>query len=198
MEKDSKGQIIEVALKLFGDHGMNDVSLNQVIKASGLSKGAVYHHFPSKQELIKACVIAFWEQMTMEIINAPIENMPLKDVLSLLQLKSAEIIEEGQKSNDSIFELYIAMLFYVRKAPELLPIPQKYFGAFKKKLVDCIKNDQERGTIRKDISADTTVLLILSAAEGHGLYTISGVLENPQKELENLLNQIYNSIVVAK
>ncbi|NME69218.1 TetR/AcrR family transcriptional regulator [Flammeovirga aprica] len=196
MEKDSKGQIVEVALQLFGDHGMKDVSFNQVIKASGLSKGAVYHHFASKQELIKACVIAFWEKMTIEVINAPIEEMPLKDVLSFLQLKSSEIIQEGEQKNDSIFELYISMLFYVRKEPELIPIPKKYFGAFKDKLINCIKNDQKRGTIKKDISAETTALLILSAAEGHGLYTISCVLDDPQEELKNLLNQIYNSITI--
>ncbi|MBD0403783.1 TetR/AcrR family transcriptional regulator [Flammeovirga sp. EKP202] len=196
MEKDSKSQIIEVALELFGEHSMNDVSLNQVIKASGLSKGAVYHHFPSKKELIKECVISFWEKMTTEVINAPIENMPLKNVLAFLQLKSAEIIEEGKQKNDNIFELYIAMLFYVRKEPELIPIPKKYFNAFKDKLIGCIKNDQERGVLKKDIPAETSALLILTAAEGHGLYTISCVLNNPQQELEDLLNQIYNSIAI--
>ncbi|MBD3330507.1 TetR family transcriptional regulator [Candidatus Peregrinibacteria bacterium] len=59
MTKTSKGNetktdIIEEALELFEKNGFAQTSLNQIIKATGLSKGGFYHHFSSKEELLEA------------------------------------------------------------------------------------------------------------------------------------------------
>lgn len=49
-------QIISAALNVAADHGAGKVTLDAVAKASGLSKGGLLYHFPSKEALIIAMV----------------------------------------------------------------------------------------------------------------------------------------------
>src|ERR1700761_1718319 len=49
-------QIIEAAKELFADRGFSRTTMADVVAASGLSTGAVYHYFPSKGELVLAAV----------------------------------------------------------------------------------------------------------------------------------------------
>ena len=46
--------IIEVATKLFTEKGYDHTSLQDIISETKLSKGAIYHHFKSKDEIISA------------------------------------------------------------------------------------------------------------------------------------------------
>ncbi|WP_028390760.1 TetR/AcrR family transcriptional regulator [Bacillus cihuensis] len=52
MATELKEQIINTSLFLFEKHGFHGVSVNQIVKASGTSKGGFYHHFQSKDELL--------------------------------------------------------------------------------------------------------------------------------------------------
>lgn len=46
--------LVDAARKLFSRRGYASTSLDDVAEAAGVSKGAVYHHFDSKQELFRA------------------------------------------------------------------------------------------------------------------------------------------------
>ncbi len=48
---DSKKKIIETFYKLVAEKGYVKASINDVVKEVGLSKGAIYHHFESKEQL---------------------------------------------------------------------------------------------------------------------------------------------------
>ena len=52
----TKEIIIEKAYHLFLSRGFGAVSVNDICVATGLSKGALYHHFSNKNELFKAVV----------------------------------------------------------------------------------------------------------------------------------------------
>ena len=49
-----RAELLDRASALFVQHGYDNVSLNDLIAAVGVSKGAFYHWFPSKDELITA------------------------------------------------------------------------------------------------------------------------------------------------
>ena len=53
MEKSTKQQIIDVAIKLFNDQGFSKVSVNEIIEKVGISKRTFYYHFKSKEEILK-------------------------------------------------------------------------------------------------------------------------------------------------
>jgi AcrR family transcriptional regulator len=47
-------RVIAAALGLFAEHGINGTSLQMIATALGVSKAAVYHQFPSKDEIVLA------------------------------------------------------------------------------------------------------------------------------------------------
>jgi TetR/AcrR family transcriptional regulator, transcriptional repressor for nem operon len=49
-------RILEQASILFREHGFSGVSLSEIMKATGLTHGAFYHHFESKEDLIAKSV----------------------------------------------------------------------------------------------------------------------------------------------
>lgn len=55
---DTKDGILKVALQLFLQKGYKNVSYQDIVKKSGLSKGAIYHYFKSKDDLL-VCVFKF-------------------------------------------------------------------------------------------------------------------------------------------
>jgi AcrR family transcriptional regulator len=52
----TRGQLIEVATVLFAEHGYEDTSIEAVLSAAGVSRGALYHHFAGKDALFEAVV----------------------------------------------------------------------------------------------------------------------------------------------
>ena len=42
--------ILDTATKMFSEKGYDNTSLQDIINATKLSKGAIYHHFGSKEE----------------------------------------------------------------------------------------------------------------------------------------------------
>jgi AcrR family transcriptional regulator len=63
----TRGQLIEVATRLFTEHGYEGTSIEAVLSAAGVSRGALYHHFAGKEALFEAVVSAVSEQVTVEL-----------------------------------------------------------------------------------------------------------------------------------
>ena len=49
--EETRTHILEAALKRFANYGYNAASIDQICADAGVSKGAFYHHFPSKQAI---------------------------------------------------------------------------------------------------------------------------------------------------
>lgn len=59
----TRAHIVEVAATAFAEHGFDGISLNDVVRRSGVSKGAFYFHFSSKEELALAAFQAKQTQL---------------------------------------------------------------------------------------------------------------------------------------
>ena len=49
-------RIIEAALPLFAEHGVNGTSLQMIADAIGVTKAAIYHQFKTKDEIVVAAI----------------------------------------------------------------------------------------------------------------------------------------------
>jgi AcrR family transcriptional regulator len=71
----TRDQLIEVATGLFAAHGYEDTSIEAVLVAAGVSRGALYHHFTGKDALFEAVVENIEDgitaSLTTEIAAAP-------------------------------------------------------------------------------------------------------------------------------
>src|SRR6187549_726207 len=55
----TRARIVDSARVLFNRHGFESVSIDDVMKNAGLTRGGFYHHFTSKQSLYAAAVSSF-------------------------------------------------------------------------------------------------------------------------------------------
>lgn len=67
--EETRAKILEAALKLFSARGYNKASVDDICKEAGISKGAFYHHFKSKQALFLA-LLDGWLQFVDNTIDA--------------------------------------------------------------------------------------------------------------------------------
>src|SRR5215475_13339333 len=57
-----RAEFIDCAQRLFLGKGYERTTINDVIAAAGVSKGAFYHHFRAKEDLLEAIAARFAEQ----------------------------------------------------------------------------------------------------------------------------------------
>lgn len=58
--KTSPDALLSIAFRLFVTKGYNETSMQELAKASGMSKGAFHHYFPRKQDILDACLKRFF------------------------------------------------------------------------------------------------------------------------------------------
>lgn len=58
-----KQQVMEVALNLFSERGYFNTSIPDLVKASGVSTGSIYHHFGDKEGVAKALFDSIVERL---------------------------------------------------------------------------------------------------------------------------------------
>jgi AcrR family transcriptional regulator len=62
---ETRESLIAAARSLFAAHGFADVALETIVRAAGVTRGALYHHFPDKTELFAAA----FEQVEGEVAS---------------------------------------------------------------------------------------------------------------------------------
>ena len=69
----ARGRVIEAALRLFSEHGVNGTSLQMIADDLGVTKAAVYYQFQSKDEIVVEVVRPIFEDITRLVrIAAPL------------------------------------------------------------------------------------------------------------------------------
>lgn len=66
----TRQQILEVTADLIHRHGYKGLRVDEVVEKTGLTKGAIYHHFPNKQALGYAVVDELFHKQFIEHLNA--------------------------------------------------------------------------------------------------------------------------------
>jgi AcrR family transcriptional regulator len=89
--ENSKELIIDEAFKLFLNHSYEAVSISDISKAIGFTKGALYHHFKNKEELFKSVVDKYLG--LPEVIN-DIGTISLAEYIKLSTAEAEKIIKK--------------------------------------------------------------------------------------------------------
>jgi AcrR family transcriptional regulator len=66
----TREQLVAVATELFGTRGYEATSIEAVLDAAGVSRGSLYHHFPSKEALFEAAMQAVETRVGEETLAA--------------------------------------------------------------------------------------------------------------------------------
>jgi AcrR family transcriptional regulator len=65
----TRDHLVVVATRLFGEQGYEDTSIEDVLSAAGVSRGALYHHFAGKEALFGACLQLIESGMTERLLE---------------------------------------------------------------------------------------------------------------------------------
>ena len=69
-ESPAKRRIEEAALKLFAAHGYRGTPVKEIMLACGVTPGALYNHFPSKDDLLRAILTRYGSEFSTMIGEA--------------------------------------------------------------------------------------------------------------------------------
>jgi AcrR family transcriptional regulator len=86
-------RILEAAAAAFAKHGYDGLSLNELIRQSGLTKGAFYFHFPSRDELALAAFRHKQQLLVAQIAEGVDEQAPPLERLEALLRERARLLE---------------------------------------------------------------------------------------------------------
>lgn len=148
------GKILEVSKRLFLEKGYDNTKIQDIADELGMTKGAIYHHFESKEEIMNKL------GETMFIHNNPFEIVKKRNDLNGLEKMKLAI--KLNQSNEQMVEL-------TNQALPLLENPQilaKMFESNYQNLLpywlELIQEGQEDGSIKTDQPKELAELFILT------------------------------------
>ena len=155
--------ILDAAFQEIYRHGFQAASLVNILERTGLTKGALYHHYPDKRSLGLAVVDEVIRRRLEGTVFQPLRESsePLATLLAILRAKrdNAELVELGCPLNNLI--------------QEMSPLDEKFrtrlnaiMTTWQETITDALRRAQRCGEVRKDVECTATALFIVSAWEG--------------------------------
>ncbi|MGK2955121.1 MAG: TetR/AcrR family transcriptional regulator [Solirubrobacterales bacterium] len=74
----ARDAIVAAARELFVERGFEATTTEEILKRSGASKGAMYHHFPGKLELFEAVYIQVEDESVARLVERATGETPLE------------------------------------------------------------------------------------------------------------------------
>ena len=151
--------IIDVAAREFAERGYSATSLSDIVTGAGMTKGALYWHFASKESVALAiCQTMYetWPVMLREVVGAH------DDALAAIVAVTYRAGEQFQR--EPVVRASKRLLSEL--PPEALAkLPQPYVG-WQHALTQLIGQGQQRGQINPQVDAAGTAQVIVASFFG--------------------------------
>ncbi len=108
--------ILDVALALMSDQGSSAMSMRQLAQACGVQVAAIYHYFPSKDELLRSVVEE--RRYSARLVEMPID-MELSDPVEARLRAVFEVFWQGALEEEPVLRLLLGE--GLRNQPVALP-----------------------------------------------------------------------------
>jgi TetR/AcrR family fatty acid metabolism transcriptional regulator len=158
-ESERKGQILNSAIKIFGEKGFQNATIAEIAKDAGIGDATIYEYFKSKEDLLLAIPV----EITKELI--PLINdhmMGIKGAFNKLRKFIWWWLNYIEKNPG-----YGSIVLLELKTNKKFVSTEAYQAArnFYKIVLDIIKEGQEEGTIKKEMNIFLARSLCVGAIE---------------------------------
>jgi AcrR family transcriptional regulator len=75
-----RAQLLELARRAFSDRAYDDVSIDDLARVASISKGLLYHYFPTKRDLYVAGLREIADELVEAIVRVPVSLAPIDQV----------------------------------------------------------------------------------------------------------------------
>jgi len=192
---DTREYIIDQAYKLFLSRSYEAVSINDISKAIGFTKGALYHHFTNKEELFKAVIDKY---LPFEDFLVPLSDLTLQQYIDE-SIKIAEKIVYsifGEKPGFIPISYLALFIDAFRHYPKFAKEKDRLILQEIEKIKHVIKKAIDNGEIRKDIDAEIMAMNFFTISLG----IASNLMMNnsPKQAIEILRKQMFQLYSIMK
>jgi len=161
----TRERLLQTAFKEMHAHGFQGMRVDEVLRLSGLQKGAFYHHFSSKTELgyavleeqIKPLIESVWLEPLANIDN-PIKDLP-RFLDSLGERITPTMREHGCPLNNLALEMACLDDGFQKRVAKLFT---DWIDAFQAVL----EKGQQQGYIRENVDCHQVARFLVAVLEG--------------------------------
>jgi AcrR family transcriptional regulator len=169
--RETKESLVIRALLFFGTNDYERSSLDDIASGIGVTKGAIYHHFASKDELFFEAskllmnMVLEWYSDTI----AKIESMEriLQDLFNfeamIEQVSETAGLESVLQNYENVMYMIIAS---IKKFPELKSIMEKVYQDFRTQLIMKLVRSANEGEIQQNLDIEAIAFEIMAFYEG--------------------------------
>jgi len=161
----TRDTLLQHAFEQIHAHGFQAVSLDAILRDTGVTKGALYHHFPNKQALGYAVVDEVVSDILQTMWIDPI--IESKDPVTALQIM---IRQTGESM--TLDELKLGCPLN-NLSQEMSSLDEgfrvrldKIYENWRENLARALRNGIESGKVDRNVDADTTAAFLVASMEG--------------------------------
>lgn len=184
-----KQEILDKSFEIFSAKGYSQTSMEDIVRYSGISKGGLYTHFKSKEEILltiaeKRFLLRNDRVKQLTDIESPTEKIILYLRWALDSLKN----ESTQKEICFTIEFWSIL----SKDSSKSEIAKVRYNKFKKDLEGLLLEGVQKGEFRQDLDTNSTVYLILTSLDGIGFADAVMGIKLSDSVISEYINMIVN------
>lgn len=156
MQTERQKEIIEVALKLISEKGIQGLTIKNLSKRIGISEPAIYRHYDSKTDILIA-ILDHFNNNTEQIFKNELQNVD----------KSIDKIEHLFTKHFTTFSAKPSLVSVIfseeifRNEPLLIDKISKVIERNQRILSEIVSTGQSRDEIRTDVEAEHLSIMII-------------------------------------
>jgi len=136
-------RIVEAAVKLFAGRGFHRTSMRAIAAAAGVSIGAIYHHFPSKDDVFLAILREEYERRRTAIEQLKEEGLAPKEMIQRVAALHFDLLDRRQDSVRLLSQTLPGE--HPRLRTQLERLEEEFAGHVARLLEEGMEREQVRG-----------------------------------------------------
>ena len=163
----TREKLLRAAFEEIHRRGFQAASLDTILAKAGVTKGALYHHFPDKAALGKAVVDEVVRGLLLQRWSvgplAQLEGDPVTALQGILRHRAAELTAREVELGCPLNNL----------AQEMSPLDERFrrrvdatFDTWRDAFASALERGQADGTVRQDVDPRKVAGFIVAAIEG--------------------------------
>ncbi|QJA05917.1 TetR family transcriptional regulator [Thermosulfurimonas marina] len=159
----TREKILREALRLFQERGLAETSISDIEAAAGVSKGALYFHFPSKEALALAALDKAREDFKRFLREAFAQEPPRAALRRFLEKIYEKLSQEGFHTGCLFGNTAIEV---ANRPGPIRDFIEETFEEWKTSLAGVLREAQARGCLCREHSPEDLALFLIAALEG--------------------------------
>ena len=144
-KEESKNIILSTAEKYFTEHGIKETDIIEICREAGLTRGAFYHHFSTKQQFLLELLDRWINRMAGQLELAQFKSKEPLEILMEITEKMQPAFEQAGKQLPIFLELYIKSI----NDPYLKKHVAKSYNSFLTFFANVVNDGIKKGSIKK-------------------------------------------------